>query len=88
MEETLIPNFSVTEFAAFLATRFNLDIAEEFERNKMSGSVFLKLSENQIEKMVPAIGDIVELQSLQSRIISIGSQTNQVLLLWGEESYT
>ena len=39
-----------------------------FEKNKISGSVFLKLSETQIGRMVEAMGDI-ELQSLQCRII-------------------
>ena len=43
-------------------------ISEEFVKNKISGSVFLKLTESQLEKMVTAIGDIVELQSLQERV--------------------
>ncbi len=38
-----------------------------FEKNKTSGSVFFKLSETQIGRMVEAMGDI-ELQSLQCRI--------------------
>ena len=65
--EELIPTFSVKELSEFLAVHFNVEIADSFE-NKISGPLFLKLSEDQIGRMVEAIGDIVELQSLQSKV--------------------
>lgn len=68
MEEKLIPEFSVKEFCNFLAKKFDKEIADTFEKNKISGSIFLKLSENQLERMVEAMGDVVSLQSLQSRV--------------------
>ena len=66
--EELIPTYSVKEFADYLADHFNAEIADSFEKNKISGRLFLKISEAQIEKMVEALGDVVELQSLQSRV--------------------
>ena len=73
MEEYLIPNFSIKELASFLAERFDETLANEFEKNKISGPVFLKLTENQIGRMVPAIGDVVELQSLQRRVQEVAA---------------
>lgn len=78
MEEKQIPTFSVKELSDFLAEKFNQDIADSFERNKISGPLFLKLSENQLEKIVEAIGDVIKLQSLQSRIWDIVTPGPQV----------
>ena len=68
MEESLIPAYSVRELSDYLYEHFDRDVSEAFERNKISGSSFLKLSESQLGRMLEAIGDIVELQSLQCRV--------------------
>ena len=78
MEEELIPNFSVQEFSSFLAEKFDEGIAAEFEKNKISGPLFLNLTENHLGKMVSAIGDIVELKLLQCRVKERNTQTIQV----------
>ena len=36
--------------------------------NKISGSIFLKLTEHSLEQMIPAIGDVVELMGLQEEV--------------------
>ena len=64
-----ISTYSVGEFSDYLLEHFDPEVAAVFEKNKISGSSFMKLSENQIGRMVEAIGDIVELQSLQYRIL-------------------
>jgi hypothetical protein len=65
MEEKLIPTFSVSALSEFLAIAFCDEVSQAFEKNKVSGALFLKLKI--MAKMVEAIGDI-ELQSLQSRV--------------------
>ena len=60
--------FSTDELCSFLAETFDEDVTESFRKNKITGSTFMKLSEQQIEKMVTAIGDVVELRALQSRV--------------------
>ena len=74
MEEKLIPSYSFREFSEYLANYFDQEVANAFEKNKISGSSFLKLSESQLGRMVEAIGDIVELQSLQSRVHEAGAK--------------
>ena len=64
----LIPNFCIQELYEYLLEKFDDDVASSFRRNKIAGSHFLKLSEVQIGKMVPAIGDIVDLQTLQGEV--------------------
>jgi hypothetical protein len=82
MEERLIPNFSVKEFASFLAERFEECVSQQFEENKICGSIFLKLTEDQIGRMVDCIGDLVELQSLQSRVKEmLGTAISKVYLV-------
>lgn len=78
MDEQLIPNFSVQEFVSFVAENYDQEIAAEFEINKISGRIFMKLSEDQLGKMVPAIGDVIELQSLQCRLKEMSTQPTQV----------
>ena len=58
-------SLSVCEFAEFLGTKFDEDVVEAFRRNKISGSIFQLMSEEQITSLVTAIGDIIELQQLQ-----------------------
>lgn len=48
--------YSLKELASFVSEKFDQDIADAFEKNKISGQLFLKLSEAQIGRMVPAIG--------------------------------
>ena len=43
------------------------EVSAAFKKNKISGSVFLRLSEGQLGRMVEAIGDVVELQALLKR---------------------
>ena len=73
IDEKVIPKLDVNNFCEFLKTRFDEDVSESFRANKISGDCFLKLTEEQIGKMVTAVGDIVELMALQSRLL------NQVL---------
>ena len=81
MAEQEIPEFSVQELGDFLADRFSESISEEFVKNKISGSVFLKLTESQLEKMVTAIGDVVELQSLQKRVLNSSAMVSKQLTI-------
>lgn len=69
-----VNDMTVNEFSDFLADRFDKDVVDVMKRNKIAGSTFLKLSEMQIERMIPAIGDVVELRELQ---IKINSQDKQ-----------
>ena len=55
MEEKLIPSYSVRGFSEYLANYFDQEVANAFEKNKISGSSFLKLSESQLGRMVEAI---------------------------------
>ncbi len=61
-----LKSMSVAEFSAYLAKSFEEDAVEVVKRNKISGSTFLKLSERQMEIMIPAIGDVVRLMDLQA----------------------
>lgn len=65
---------SVEEFADFLSDIFDEDIVNIIQKNKIAGATFLKLSERQIEKMIPAMGDVVELRELQARVNSLKEQ--------------
>ena len=65
----LVPSYSVEELHDFLILKFDEDLASAFRRNKIAGSHFLKLSEVQFNQMVPAIGDVVDLQTLQKEIL-------------------
>lgn len=80
MEEKQIPTLSTKDFSIYITETFDADIGESFLNNKISGSLFLKLSESQIVRMVPALGDVIELQSLQSRVQD-SLQVNSLLIL-------
>ena len=49
--------------------KFDKDVVESFRVNKISGSVFLQLSEEQIGKMVKAIEDVVQLLNLKTEFL-------------------
>lgn len=63
-----LPRYSVGELCDFLSTSFDDEVVSAFRSNKISGSSFMKLSNSQIEKIIPAMGDAVELQALQDRV--------------------
>ena len=69
---------SVGDFANFLCEDeyFDEDLVAIMKKNKISGATFLKLSERQLEKMVPALGDVIELRGLQARL---NSQVNVIV---------
>ena len=71
LTEKRIPSLNVFEFCDFLSTRFDEVVTESFRMNKISGHCFMKLSEQQMGRMVTAIGDVVELLELQSRVIKL-----------------
>ena len=71
LAEKRIPSLNVFEFCDFLSTRFEEDIVELFRMNKVSGRCFMKLTEQQMGRIVTAIGDVVELMDLQSRVIKL-----------------
>ena len=66
--EESVPGMSVDEFCDFLSTKFDDDVVTTFRENKISGASFTKLSERQLEKLVTAMGDVVELQALQEKV--------------------
>ena len=66
--EESIPKMSVEEFCEYLSVKFEEDVIESLRKNKISGKSFMKLSEQQLERLVVAIGDVVELQALQTRV--------------------
>ena len=66
--EESVPVMSVDEFCDFLSTKFDDDVVTTLRENKISGASFTKLSERQLEKLVTAMGDVVELQALQEKI--------------------
>lgn len=80
MEE--ISTYSVGEFSEYLAKHFDQEVVSAFEKNKISGSLFLRLSESQIGRMVEAIGDVVELQTLQYKILEAEVTTYCSYFLW------
>ena len=61
----------VNQFCEFIAKSFDEEVSAAFKKNKISGSVFLRLSEGQLGRMVEAIGDVVELQELQSKVTKL-----------------
>ena len=71
-----VNGMTVNQFADFLADRFDEDVVNVMKKNKIAGSTFLKLSEVQLERMIPAIGDVVELRELQIKIISQDKQAS------------
>lgn len=72
LAEKRIPSLNVFEFCDFLPPRFDEVVTESFRMNKISGHCFMKLSEQQIGRIVTAmIGDVVELMDLQSRVIKL-----------------
>jgi len=65
MEGNSFAELSVENFGMLLADKgFDSEIVESFKSNKISGKRFMKLTETQIEKLVTAIGDVVELKGL------------------------
>jgi hypothetical protein len=67
-DEDCVQFMSVGEFADYLTFNFDDEIVDTMRKNKISGATFLKLSERQIEKMIPAVGDVVEMRELQARL--------------------
>ena len=61
----LIPNFCIQDCTGISWKSLMMMLHLLLEGSRNAGSHFLKLSEEQISKMVPAIGDIVDLQTLQ-----------------------
>ena len=64
-----VTELNVHQFCEYLAAKFDTDVVESFRSNKISGSIFLRLSEEQLGKMVTAIGDVVQLSTLQAKIL-------------------
>lgn len=48
--------------------RFDEDVIDAIKKNKISGSILIRLSEKQMEKIIPAVGDLVVLMEMQDRI--------------------
>ena len=60
---------SVEDFGTLLENKgFDLEVIKSFKSNKISGGRFMKLTEAQIEKLVTAMGDVVELKELQGQL--------------------
>ncbi len=68
VNEKAIPKLTVDELGQFLSSNFDADVIDSLRANKVSGGIFMKLTEQQIGRMVTAIGDVVELMALQSRV--------------------
>lgn len=72
---TNLSSFSIEELYDYLLIKFDEDVARTFRMNKIGGPQFMKLSPLHFNQLVPAIGDVVDLQSLQSEVF----QAQQVL---------
>ena len=70
---------SVAEFCHFLSTKFDDDVVTSFRENKISGANFTKLSERQLERLATAIGDVVELQTLQEKVKKMTALSSQLV---------
>ena len=57
-----VESLTVSEF---LETKVDQEVVETLEKNKISGSIFLLMSDQQLSSLVPAIGDLISLQQLQ-----------------------
>ena len=68
-----LQHLTVEEFSEFLETRFDDEVAGAFYKNKISGEIFLLMTENQITSIVPAIGDVIKLRQLQASCSSVYS---------------
>ena len=50
-------NYSISELKEYLVEKgVSADAVENFEKNQVSGSVFLKLTEEDLRELVPLIG--------------------------------
>lgn len=58
---------SVGEFCDFLSTKFDDDVIASFRSSKISNANFTKLSEQQLEKLVTAVSDVMKLQMFITR---------------------
>lgn len=61
-----LSTMSVSQLSTFISTKLDEEVGEMFLKNKISGSIFLLMSEEQIAQLVPAIGDVIMLQQLQT----------------------
>ena len=57
---------SVPQFSEFIASKLDDEVGDVFQKNKISGSIFLLMSEAQISALVPAISDVITLKQLQA----------------------
>ena len=64
-----IRKLNVEQFCDYLALKFANDVVESFRANKITGSVFLHLTEEHIGKIVTALGDVVQLTNLWTKIL-------------------
>ena len=76
-------SMSVAEFADYLSNRFDEYVVDIMKKNKISGSTFLKISEIQIEQMIPAVGDVIELRELQNDVISMEKEVWMIKTVCG-----
>jgi len=60
---------NVEQFCDYLVLKFANDVVESFRTNKITGSVFLQLTEEYIGKIATALGDVVQLTSLRTKIL-------------------
>ena len=52
------PEVKEIEFCEFLKTMFDQEVVETLEKTKISGFVFLLMSDQQLSSLVPALGDL------------------------------
>ena len=64
-----IRKLNVEQFCDYLVLKFDNDVVESFRANKITGSVFLQLTEEHIGKIVTALGDVVQLINLRTKIL-------------------
>ena len=68
-----VPEFTIDELAEFLSERsVREEVIENFRKNKISGGVFLVLTEEDLKELVPLIGERTEIRALlkQRKVVS------------------
>jgi hypothetical protein len=63
-----LSNLSTEEFADYLEKEYDDEVSEIFKKNKIDGSVFMLMNENQLSALVPAVGDVIRFQELQKHV--------------------
>lgn len=76
---TSLSDFSVDDLVDFLLEKGVCeDVAENFRKNRVSGTAFLKLTEEDLKELVPIIGVRTEVRDIlaESKTVSLATITD------------